>query len=46
MTGPCYEQEPDIPHKRLWPQANAILKRTGSPFWQDESYDHSLRRVY
>jgi len=21
-------------------QANAILGRTGQPFWQDESYDH------
>jgi hypothetical protein len=24
-------------------QANAILKRTGLPFWQDESYDHWSR---
>ena len=23
--------------------ANAILKRTGEPFWQDESYDHWVR---
>ncbi len=23
--------------------ANAILKRTGKPFWQDESYDHWIR---
>jgi REP element-mobilizing transposase RayT len=23
--------------------ANQILGRTGQPFWQDESYDHSLR---
>ena len=24
-------------------QANAILGRTGQPFWQDESYDHWVR---
>jgi REP element-mobilizing transposase RayT len=24
-------------------QANQILRRTGYPFWQDESYDHSVR---
>jgi putative transposase len=24
--------------------ANKILKRTGKPFWQDESFDHWLRR--
>jgi REP element-mobilizing transposase RayT len=24
-------------------QAHAILGRTGSPFWQDESYDHWVR---
>ena len=24
--------------------ANRILDRTGQPFWQDESYDHYLRR--
>jgi len=24
--------------------ANRILGRTGQPFWQDESYDHYLRR--
>jgi REP element-mobilizing transposase RayT len=24
-------------------QANAILGRTGLPFWQDESYDHWVR---
>ena len=24
--------------------ANRILSRTGQPFWQDESYDHYLRR--
>jgi type I restriction enzyme R subunit/putative DNA methylase len=24
-------------------QANAILERTGQPFWQDESYDHWVR---
>jgi putative transposase len=24
-------------------QANAILNRTGQPFWQDESYDHWVR---
>ena len=24
-------------------QANAILGRTGEPFWQDESYDHWVR---
>jgi putative transposase len=24
-------------------QANAILSRTGQPFWQDESYDHWVR---
>ena len=24
-------------------QANAILGRTGEPFWQDESYDHWMR---
>jgi putative transposase len=24
-------------------KANAILGRTGQPFWQDESYDHSVR---
>jgi putative transposase len=24
-------------------QANAILARTGQPFWQDESYDHWAR---
>jgi REP element-mobilizing transposase RayT len=24
-------------------QANAILGRTGRPFWQDESYDHRVR---
>ena len=24
-------------------QANAILGRTGQPFWQDESYDHWAR---
>jgi putative transposase len=24
--------------------ANRILDRTGEPFWQDESYDHYLRR--
>ncbi len=23
--------------------ANAVLKRTGNPFWQDESYDHWVR---
>ena len=25
-------------------EANRILGRTGQPFWQDESYDHSLRQ--
>jgi REP element-mobilizing transposase RayT len=25
-------------------RANAILSLTGAPFWQDESYDHSVRR--
>ena len=24
-------------------RANAILGRTGAPFWQDESYDHQIR---
>ena len=24
-------------------QSNAILERTGQPFWQDESYDHWVR---
>jgi REP element-mobilizing transposase RayT len=24
-------------------QANALLERTGEPFWQDESYDHWVR---
>jgi putative DNA methylase len=24
-------------------RANLILQRTGQPFWQDESYDHSVR---
>src|ERR687898_582185 len=24
-------------------QANALLGRTGQPFWQDESYDHWVR---
>jgi hypothetical protein len=24
-------------------QANLILGRTGSPFWQDESFDHWVR---
>ena len=24
-------------------QANALLGRTGQPFWQDESYDHRVR---
>jgi hypothetical protein len=24
-------------------RANLILHRTGQPFWQDESYDHSVR---
>jgi putative transposase len=24
-------------------EANAILRRTGQPFWQDESYDHWVR---
>jgi REP element-mobilizing transposase RayT len=24
-------------------RANAILGRTGTPFWQDESYDHQVR---
>ena len=24
-------------------QANAILRRTGQPFWQDESFDHWIR---
>jgi len=24
-------------------EANALLGRTGSPFWQDESYDHLVR---
>jgi type I restriction enzyme R subunit/putative DNA methylase len=24
-------------------RANAILERTGQPFWQDESYDHWVR---
>jgi REP element-mobilizing transposase RayT len=24
-------------------QANALLGRTGRPFWQDESYDHWVR---
>jgi len=24
-------------------KANAILGRTGQPFWQDESYDHWVR---
>ena len=23
--------------------ANTILQRTGSPFWQDESFDHWIR---
>jgi REP element-mobilizing transposase RayT len=26
-------------------QANAILHRTGQPFWQDESFDHWIRTV-
>lgn len=29
--------------KRSARLANAILGRTGSPFWQDESYDHWVR---
>ena len=24
-------------------QANAMLGRTGQPFWQDESFDHWIR---
>ncbi|MCW5980102.1 MAG: transposase, partial [Bryobacteraceae bacterium] len=24
-------------------QANLLLRRTGKPFWQDESYDHLVR---
>ncbi|HWC17842.1 MAG TPA: hypothetical protein VG498_12560, partial [Terriglobales bacterium] len=24
-------------------QANQILRRTGQPFWQDESFDHWIR---
>ena len=24
-------------------KANQILRRTGQPFWQDESYDHWVR---
>lgn len=26
-------------------RANAILERTGQPFWQDESYDHWVRSL-
>jgi putative transposase len=27
-------------------RANAILALTGSPFWQEESYDHMVRDAY
>jgi hypothetical protein len=30
-------------NKELLCRANAILARTGQPFWQDESYDHWAR---
>ncbi len=43
--------QPRVPMKRItqsvkWftaRKANQILRRTGQPFWQDESYDHWVR---
>jgi hypothetical protein len=26
-------------------QANRLLSRTGTPFWQEESYDHLVRNT-
>jgi REP element-mobilizing transposase RayT len=37
---------PNHVHLLLTPQVNVskLLGRTGQPFWQDESYDHLVRR--